>query len=94
MPLPCAVLEHGAHGQHRAAEVAEHDHAVAAVGAPRWPRDERGVGAEAAVRAAAGGLDADVRAGHLRRDLGEAVARCSELCDTNTIPTTVLRGAR
>src|SRR5829696_4358885 len=60
------LLEHGARGEDRAAQVAEHDRALALVGGLDGGAHERTVGAEPAVRAAAGGLDADLRSGHLR----------------------------
>ena len=72
-PLPLgALLEHGAGGQDRAAEVAEHDRAVALVGGGDRGLHARAVGAEPAVRRAAGGLDADLRSGHLRGERGGA----------------------
>jgi hypothetical protein len=65
-----------ARGQDRAAEVAEHDRAVALVGRGDRGPHERAVGAEPAVRSAARSLDAHLRAGHLR---GERSRPCSDL---------------
>ena len=63
------VGQHLAHGEDRAAEVAEHEHAVALVGVVDGLADAVGVRPEAAVGRAARADDAHVGAGHLAREL-------------------------
>ena len=83
-----AALEHVADRQDRAAEVAEHDDAVALVGAPDRVAHAVVVGAEAAVR--------QCRRRARSRTSGPAIwaarsarpCAMSALCDTTTIPTT------
>ena len=72
-------------------EVAEHDDAVAVLGAARARADAAGVRAETAVGRAAGELDRHLGAGHLRREAWLPAAM-SRLCDTTTIPTTLCVG--
>ena len=62
-----------ANREDRASEVAQHDDAVALVGALDRLAHPVVVGAQAAVRQAAGGLDAHVGAGHLAREVGETL---------------------
>ena len=82
--------EHRAGGEDRAAEVAEHDHAVAARRRESIAaRDAVGVGAEAAVGRAAGALDAHVGARPSGRRGPRVPEAISRLCDTTTIPTTL-----
>ena len=59
--------EHRAGGEEGAAEVAEHDHAVALLGRVDRLADAVGVRAQAAVGHAAGALDAHLRTGHSAR---------------------------
>ena len=64
-------------GEHRAAEIHEHEHAVVGPGRLDGPRDERGVGAQRPVRQvqAAGGDDRHVRPGHFPGQLDDAVGQ-------------------
>src|SRR5919201_1860143 len=72
--LHCAVprLEDVLDRQYRAAQVGQHDHAVALVGPPDRVAHERLVRPQRAVRIAAGALQADVIARHLARHLDHA----------------------
>src|SRR5712691_4189586 len=65
------ALKQVTHGEDGAAEVGEHDHALAAVGAGDRLSDRVSVGAELAVRTTAGGLDLDLGA----RDLGGEISQ-------------------
>ena len=66
------VLQDAANGQDRAAEVTEHDHAIALVGGVQRGGDPVGVGAEPAVRRPADALEGHVRTGHLRGEREDA----------------------
>src|ERR1700704_280806 len=75
------ALEQVADGEDGAAEVGEHDHALAAVG----PRDRLShrvsVGAQLAVRAAAGGLNFDLGAGNLGGQIGQSARQFQAVGD-------------
>ena len=66
------AVEDGAHGEDRAAEVAEDDDAVAGLGGVDRGAHAGAVGAEPAVHVAARRLDPHVRPGHLARQRGRA----------------------
>jgi hypothetical protein len=63
------ALEHGARSEDRAAEIAEHDDALAGIRGRDGGANAVAVGSEPAARIPAGSLDADVRSGHLARQL-------------------------
>src|SRR5258706_2298242 len=65
------ALKQVTHRQDGAAEVGQHDHALAGVGASDRLSDRVSVGAELAVRTTAGGLDLDLGA----RDLGGEISQ-------------------
>src|SRR5882762_10400499 len=67
-----AALEDMAHGDDRAAQVAEHDHAVALVGPTDRVADAAVIGTELAGRRPARCLDPDLGAGHLAGQLRQS----------------------
>jgi hypothetical protein len=75
------ALEHVADREDRAAEVAEHDHAVATIRAADRVTDERIVGAKRALGPAARDLDPDFWPGDLACQLGDAARKLGAMRD-------------
>jgi hypothetical protein len=66
------AFEHGAGGEDRTAEIAEHEHPVAGVGVRDGSAHAVTVGAEPTGGISARGLDADLGTGHLPGQRGSA----------------------
>jgi hypothetical protein len=75
------ALEDRADRQDRATKVAEADHSVAGIRALDGIADQSVVRPEAAVRRPAGGLDPDLRTGHLTRQFGDPAREIGAMRD-------------